>query len=461
MIHSIFLGHKNPHQDRLLSLSTTQMLQSFSFYGVRSLLVLYLTHCFFFSDHTALSLYGNVMSFVYIIPFLGGLLINRYFSPYSLLCIGIILIQVGICLLIGPSRITFYLGLTCFILGQGLSKSIIPLLLDLYYKKGSRRTYAYNFYYVMLNIGAGVAPFLMGFIEQRFGFTACFSVCLFSSVMTLLLVVKVIKQEKIRFTNEKWPQGLAIIFIIAVCISFLLHHQYGIHLLISLSLPGILLYFGYKIYSHEQKIIPIKLLICLFSFCLFVALFEQAGGSLLFFIERYVYRKISDFTIPASVFLSLNSFLLVLLQQLSSRSFIEYWLHQRSVFTKMSGGFMALGTGFLVLNIFPPHMLSLVITFSFHALGELLIIPTILSALTQWALPSEKGLYLGFWGLAVAYGHLLAVFLAQCFLFNKSDISPVDVQDFQTVFSVITAIAFTMAGVLLAFNIWIKEKKSL
>jgi POT family proton-dependent oligopeptide transporter len=446
---------------KLLSLVTIQLLQSFTFYGVRSLLVLYLTKNLFFSDQSALSLYGNIMALLYLTPLLGGILLDRYLKPSLVLFLGILLTQFGTLLMIFPNKESFFLGLAILVMGQGFFKPIIPFLLDYFYKdQDSTREARYTVYYVMLNIGACLSPFLCGFVSKLYGMSYAFMVVSIGSLTAFYLAFKLIRKEILSpLTWGESSRSLLYILPSIGVLFILLSNPHWIDFLLVVLFPMVLGYLAYKYFLSSEKRSMRDIVICLLSFCLFVTLFEQVGGSMILFIERFVNRDmfgISD--IPASTFLGLNPLFLILSSGIVAK--VGHSLEEKglrlSSFIRIGIGFLFISFGFLIvwqlssLYILGEKLNSLwiLITLFLHSLGELFIVPTTLSLITRLAPLKEKGLYLGLWGISVAYGHLLASAMARLGLSIGSNES-LSSANYQYLFLWATAISFCLCVVLL------------
>ncbi len=407
----------------LYKLGSIQLLQSFSFYGVRSLLVLYFTQILLFNETQALTLYGNVMAFLYIAPLLGGWLIDKYWSSSLNLIIGVILVGVSTVLMSFPHPEAFFYGLSVLVIGQGLFKPTVPYMLDQLYPESTKpRSAAYTFYYMMLNVGAALAPFLLGIIKQKYGWQACFIGCLLISLMALFLAFQVgkLKGADIKKDALKIFKFLLANFLIGATIYYFLKSPQQVDQLVIYSAPFVGMYLGYLYFTSPNRQDMGLLFLVISLFGLFVILFEQSGGSIMLFLEKHVNRSIGGFeAIPASVFMSLNPFFIIALGFAFSRYSSSF--PTLTPFQQLSLGFMLIvaGFGFLWMGaagVVGGDKVSLgwvVLASLCHALGELLIVPVTLSLAAGFAPKNKKGSMIGLWCLAAAYGHYLAAGLAK------------------------------------------------
>ena len=453
------------HPASLYSLSFIQLLQSFTFYGIRSLLVLYFTQSLFFPDSQALTLYGNTMAFLYLSPLIGGVLIDKYWPGVLSLRIGVGITSLGTLLISLPYEQTFLYGLAVLIVGQGLFKPAIPYLIDqLYVEENQKREAGYTFYYVMINVGSAIAPFLCGILKQAYGWHISFSACLFSTLIGLFFVSRYPPNNP--SLNLSWQRmilfalaGLAISIFIYYFLSF---PQWMNHLILVLT-PLIGIYLGYLYLLSENRRNTLLMFLAIFLFCLFAALFEQSGGSVTLFIEKHINRNIGGFeNIPSSLFLGLNPLFTIsigfILSRSLSRSANLVPLKQLALgFTCVTAGFslLWLSTCFVTEST-SPGIWWIVGAFLFHSLGELCIVPITLSLATKFAPQQKKGVIIGLWYLAAAYGHYLAVSISKTVFLKEpsgSSLSVSSVADFTQVFALTTGIAFVCAIVLMVLSL--------
>lgn len=455
----------------LYKLSSIQLLQSFSFYGMRSLLVLYFTQSFLLPDSQALTLYGNTMAFLYIAPLIGGLLIDKYWTSSMNLLAGVIVSSFGLLIICLPYQDTFLYGLSILIVGQGLFKPTIPYLLDKsYVASDQRRDSGYTFYYVMINIGATLAPFLCGFIKQSYGWQISFTLCFLSSVLGLVLAALYVKKNSsLAFS---WKEGALFVLgciVSSILICYFLNFPQWMDTLILFMTPLIGGFLIYVYVSSKNKQDTALMLLAILLFCLFAALFEQAGGSVTLFIEKHINRTVGNFeNLPSSLFLGLNPFFTIVIGLWLSRV-----LNLSSNFPTLrllALGFACIGIGFSLLwlsasfvteSFTNPSLWWVVGAFLFHSLGELCIVPITLSLATRFAPQDKKGVAIGLWYLAAAYGHYLAAWLSKSVLQkgNYSTLPISSVTSFAQVFTLTTQIALISTIVLVFLSLALKRKE--
>ncbi len=170
---------KTPSQPRAIYyVVAIQIWEYFSFYGMRALLILYLTHQLGYSDSRAISLYSAYASLVYVTPILGGLLADRLLGNRVAVIAGAVLMTLGH-IVLGLSAVSthsLYLALSIIICGYGLFKSNISCLLgELYQPQDTRREGGFSLLYAAGNVGSILAPIACGLAAERYGWHVGFA----------------------------------------------------------------------------------------------------------------------------------------------------------------------------------------------------------------------------------------------------------------------------------------------
>ncbi len=158
------------HPRALGYLLFTETWERFSFYGMKALLVFYLTKAFQFGDAAAYAIYGSYAALVYATPVLGGLLADRVLGFRKAVLIGGVLMALGHFAMAVPHLQVFYLALALLICGNGLFKPNISSLVGrLYGADDPRRDSAFTIFYMGINLGAFLAPIACGYLGERLG----------------------------------------------------------------------------------------------------------------------------------------------------------------------------------------------------------------------------------------------------------------------------------------------------
>src|SRR5918999_88307 len=164
-----FFGHPRG----LSTLFFTEMWERFSYYGMRALLILFMTAApaaggLGFDTATAGAIYGLYTSMVYMTTLPGGWIADRLIGQRKAVLYGGILIASGHFSMAFPSLTTFYMGLFLIVIGTGLLKGNVSVIVGrLYAKEDERRDAGYSIFYMGINLGAFVAPLICGYLGQR------------------------------------------------------------------------------------------------------------------------------------------------------------------------------------------------------------------------------------------------------------------------------------------------------
>jgi len=438
-----FFGHPRG----LFMLFFVELWERFSFYGMRAILVLYLTKHFLFGDEPSYAIYGAYTSMVYITPIIGGYLSDRFLGPRKAVLAGGIFITLGHLLLAiveapqgvhGAALNGFYLGLAFIIVGTGFLKANISVLVGkLYAREDMRRDGAFSIFYMGINTGAFVGPIAVGILGETVGWSYGFGAA--GIGMALGLVMFILFQRELHGVGEapdaavlasKPVGGLSIEWliylggIVGVAVSWWLVRSQGVvgTALIVASLVTV----GYILWTAVAKLPRVdrdRIFAALFLIALaplFWALFEQTGSSLNVYTDQSVDRVVFGWTIPASVFQSVNPFFIITLAPV----FAALWTklgragREPSAPFKFGIGLILVGAGFFVLTLGAPAQgltpaIFVVLLYMLHSMAELCFSPIGLSSMTRLSVPSMTGLMMGTWFLATAGGNFIAGLIAQ------------------------------------------------
>lgn len=164
------------HPKGLYLLFTVEMWERFSFYGMKAILMLYMTTALVggglgWSDEYGGLILGTYAGLVYLTPVIGGYIADRYLGTRKSMIIGGYVIAAGHFCMAAETIPTFFGGLALIILGTGLFKSNVSTMVGQLYKQGdSRRDAAFTIFYMGINLGAFIAPLVCGFLQESLGF---------------------------------------------------------------------------------------------------------------------------------------------------------------------------------------------------------------------------------------------------------------------------------------------------
>lgn len=450
-----------PKSLRILFL--TEMWERFSYYGMRALLVLYLVQSQGYSAFEAMHIYAIYTGLVYLTPVIGGYLADHYLGQQKSILIGGITMMFGHLFMANPSTLNLALGL--LIIGNGFFKpNISSLLGGFYLTNDARRDGGYSFFYVGINMGAFIAPLLIGYvgevIDWHYGFVLA-AVGMFMGLLHFSLNQKQIASDDLTQRSrvlryKEWWQvmALALLNIPIVLLVLTLHPLLTIYQnLIWLSIFLIVTYVVLKkrslfqaVPSHDLKRIMYIAILSLFVIFFWVG-FEQAGGSLTLFAHEKIDRQIMSFIIPASFFQSVNPLIIIFLGPLMANIWLRLDRSKMRMSTpqKMGSGIMLLGLGFLLLSVVSQNQDSkislwwLVMVYFCHTLGELCLSPIGLSMVSKVSPKKLVSIMMGFWFLSSAIANYMAGRLPELLIYFHINL-----------FSFLTATSL-LAGLLLYF----------
>ena len=429
-----------------------EMWERFSYYGMRALLVFYLTKHFLFEQSAAYGLYGAYTTLVFITPVLGGMLADRYIGHRKAVLIGAILLVCGHGLMAiegdpvapggAPEPVilnTFYLALTLIIMGVGFLKGNISAIVgQLYAKTDTRRDSGFTFFYVGINAGAFFGALYAGYLGETYGWSYGFGLAGVGMLLGLVVFiwgtpwlegageapnVDRLKQPVVLGLSLEWTIYLGTL-LTTLFVWWVVRDQDTVGLLLYATMAATYLYILVRSVAQLERDARDRILAALFLITvqvLFWALFEQAGSSLNVFTDEQVDRTLFGQEVPASVFQSLNAMYIIFLGPL----FAGLWLFlakrglEPSAPQKFGLGIIQLGLGFLVLvwgaeaaGALTP-VLFIFLIYLLHTTGELCLSPVGLSAMTRLSTAKMVGLIMGAWFLAAGAGNFAAGVIAQ------------------------------------------------
>ncbi len=421
------------HPKGLYMLFFAEMWERFSYYGMRALLIFYLTEHWLFSDARSNLIYGAYTSLVYITPVLGGYLADRYLGQRRAVLFGGILLMCGHFLMAvegtggqdDPTINVFWAALAFIIVGSGFLKANISVMVgQLYGLTDTRRDPAYTIFYMGINLGAAAGTILVGYLGVTLGWGYGFGLAgigMLAGLIVFVLGKKVLngagEAPAPLSKNREWTLygiGLAAVAVIWG----LIQYQDLIQTLLIVSgvgLLGYVLYEAFKLEPHARdRIFAILFLIALNP--VFWGLFEQAGGSINLYTDRFVERG----GVPAPIFQSINPIYILLLAPL----FTILWTvlgktgKEPSAPAKFALALLQVGAGFLVFvwgaNAFPvgeeakTAVLFVFLLYLLHTTGELCLSPVGLSAMNRLAPSFMASLIMGAWFYMTAVGNFVA-----------------------------------------------------
>jgi POT family proton-dependent oligopeptide transporter len=421
------------HPRGLSTLFATEMWERFSFYGLKALLILFMTATVAqgglgFTDKHA----GNVIGWygfgVYASAIFGGLAADKVFGQYRSVLLGGIIIALGHFSMAVPTVPTFYLGLCLIVVGTGLLKPNASTMVGaLYDPEDARRDAGFSIFYVGINVGAFAAPLIVGTLGQEVNWHAGFACAGFGMIVGLIQYVAgkrrlmpalerlgqterhaaPVSEPWWQFTRDEWGRvaAIAILFVFS---------------------------------------------------SIFWGAFEQASSSLNLFADRLTENRLFGLNFPSTWYQALNSMFMIFgLAPLIGWIWVRMGDRQPSSPVKFSLGLLFVGLGFAL--IVPAAMMTqqgikvspwwLIGLYFLHTIGELCLSPVGLSIVTKLAPARIVGFMMGWWFLSIAVGNKLAGMAGGLFA----------TLPLPKLFGAVAGVTFAAALILLAITPWLRK----
>ncbi len=437
------------HPKGLYVLFYTEMWERFSYYGMRAILVLYMTRALMFDVSRASNIYGNFTGLAYLMPLAGGYIADRWWGNRRSILVGGATMAVGqFIMFLSASyyentelaHMLLWTGLGVIIAGTGLFKANISSMVgSLYAPDDARKDSAFTIFYMGINIGAFLAPLVAGGLgdtgnpaDFRWGFlAAAIGMAVGTMVFQLFKNKHIVDADgyALGLPPAERPQGRDK----------------------SLDEP-----------LNKQDWERVSVIFILSFFVVFFwAAFEQAGASLTVFADRQTDRDVMGWTMPASWFQSVNAVAIVIFAPV----FAWLWsqLGKRgldpSTPVKMSFGFVFLAIGYLIIafgvkGVDPTtkvSMMWLIGLYLMHTFGELCLSPIGLSAVSKLSPPRFASLMMGVWYLSSAGANKMAGVLSSFYPEEGKD-APVllgyEITDLHSFFLIFVVMAAVAGGIL-------------
>jgi len=446
--HSFF-GHPRG----LSTLFFTEMWERFGYYGMRALLILFMTAAVTdrnaglgFSVENAGALYGLFIAMVYLLALPGGWVADRILGQRRTVLVGGIIIAVGYYTMALPSLVAFYTSLLLVILGTGLLKPNISTMVGELYPDRSvagsaRRDAGFSIFYMGINLGAFFSPLVAAAVAQRWGWRWGFATA--GMGMTLGLVQYTVFGKYLGDAGMHPDVGSSaqrtrnILYLVlgGAAVALIGYVLVG---LLHLPIPTIAKYTGYVIAAiglgylayimlfggldpAERKRVGVIGLLFLAA-AVFWSGFEQAGSSLNLVAQQLTNLNVFGWAMPAADLQSVNPLLIIAMAPVFAWLWIflsKKKIEPSSPF-KFGFGLLMLGAGFAVMILATAAAMGgqrvsplwLVVTYFLHTCGELSLSPVGLSTMTKLAPHRMVGQMMGIWFMATSLGNLMAGLIA-------------------------------------------------
>ncbi|MCA9736817.1 MAG: peptide MFS transporter, partial [Gemmatimonadetes bacterium] len=398
----------------------TEMWERFSYYGLRGLLVLFLTAAvadggMAMSDSTAGAILGLYTASVYLLALPGGWIADRLLGQRSAVFWGGVVIAAGHFTMAMGSATLFFVGLCLVALGTGLLKPNVSAMVgDLYADRGARRDAGFSIFYMGINLGAFLGPIICGYLGESINWHLGFGAAGVGMIIGLIqyrfgdryLGTAGLPDTGDAGARSRAARGLILGTALCVVVAGLLW-LLDTNGTLSLSIEAIaggtgvtivsiaVLYFAYLMamggLDADEKKRVTYIFILFVGAAMFWAGFEQAASTLNLFAERLTDRTFGSWEMPTSWLQSVNSLFIILLAPVVGSLWVALDRRNPSIPVKFGAGLALLGVGFFVLAwgasfATPDNPVSpmwLVVTYFFHTVGELALSPVGLSSVTK------------------------------------------------------------------------------
>jgi len=421
------------HPKGLYLLFTVEMWERFSYYGMRALLIFYLTKSWLdgglgYDEQTGNLIYGFFTGFVYFTPLIGGWLADHKIGQRMAISIGAFTMMAGeFCLASSQSRYSLMAGLILLIIGNGFFKPNISTIVgQLYSPTDLRRDQGFTLFYMGINVGALFSPLVTGTLAVHYGYNTGFLAAgigmLIGQIFYLSLGNRLLGNAGKRLHKDKSLSPEA-------------------------STPPLT-----KVEKDRTKVILITTFFAIFFF----ASFEQAGSSLSLYTDKFIDRTIGNFEIPASWFQSVNPICIILFAPLFSILWRELARRKRepSLPVKMASGMLLQGLGFVLMvgavlqrgdsssELVKANILWMLFMYLFSTFGELCLSPIGLSMVSRLSPARLTSMLMGVWLASSFVANILAGQVA----------AMVGELGALKIFGSIAAVCFAIGGILLLLS---------
>lgn len=422
------------HPNGLYTLFFSEMWERFCYYGMRTLLTLYLVKSLMKGDAEASMIYGSYTALVYAAPVLGGKLADQYLGYRFAILLGALLMAIGEFMILGGDETWLLIGMGALIIGNGYFKANISTIVGKLYEDGDpRRDSGFTIFYIGINIGALLATTAVAYIGETYGFKYGFGLAGIGMLAGMFIFwngrnnyahAAGLDIREAAYKKVAGPINILHLIVIGslafipLCYFLISQNQIMDYLLIT-----IFVYVAYSLIAAGVKEggvwkdRMIALVIFMLINITFWACFEQAGTSLTLFADRNVDRSVFGWEMPASMTQFFNPAFIIIFGSIFSVMWVRLTKIGKNpnIPMKFALGILQLGLGFLVTIIavqfaedFKVPMITLVVLYLLHTTGELFLSPIGLSMVTKLAPRNIAGTAMGGWFLSFAIANFVA-----------------------------------------------------
>jgi POT family proton-dependent oligopeptide transporter len=467
------------HPRGLSTLFFTEMWERFSYYGMRAILMLYMTKALAegglgFDTKYAGLIFGTYASSVYWTPLVGGWLADKVFGTRRAVLIGGVVIACGHFSMVFNTMANFYGGLALIAIGTGLLKPNISAMVGQMYAEGDeRRDAGFSIFYMGINLGALIAPIICGYLGQKVDWHYGFAAAGVGMVLGLLQYVfsgdrlkgigdKPLKREpdigqlKTHDASREIDAVTIVLAVVGAALGLFLSYDPSVGPVSALFFTVVGTAFGYiaGVCRHLERgeLGRVGVVFILFVFSVvFWASFEQAATSLTLFADRLTRTNILGFEFPSSWFQSVQPTFVILLAPVFAGIWVSLGRRNPSSPAKFATGLLFAAAAFGLVafastltgagKVSPGWLVGV---YLLQTLGELCLSPVGLSTTTKLSPARMVGLMMGVWFLSISFGNFVAGRLGG--MFTESEDALV------RLFGIVAAVTLVAALVLFALT---------
>lgn len=478
---------KQGHPDGLMTLFFSEMWERFCYYGMRTLLTLFLVKSLLKGDSEASLLYGAYTGLVYAAPILGGKMADKYLGYKYAVILGGLMMAIGEFMLLGGNETMLFIGMGALIIGNGYFKANISTIVGKLYKDNDpRRDSGFTIFYIGINVGALLATTIVAYVGETFGFEYGFGLAGLGMLLGIFIFwsgrkryghapgvdIQEAGKEKL-FGPLNYVQGITLgsFLLIPLCYVLIMQNQ-----LLDYILVGLFVFVSYILINAgiaEDKATGVSMwkdrMIALIIFMVinisFWACFEQAGTSLTLFADRNVDREILGWVMPASMTQFFNPFFIITFGSIFSIMWVKLSAIGKnpSIPLKFAFGIIQLAAGFLITQVgmqfvnesFQVPMLTLFFLYMLHTTGELFLSPIGLSMVTKLSPKKMAGTAMGAWFLSFAIANYVGGKIAALTGGHGGggELTPeAGLSQYVSIFSTIGFVLLAIAGLIILAN---------
>ncbi len=410
------------HPQGLWVISFGQLWDTFSYFGTQTILALYVIHMFALPREQSYQMYAAYAALVFLTPIIAGIVADKWLGSDRAVLVGCVLGIIGNIVLISLHRYWFGLGLAITLVGSGFYKSSATKLVGEFYTKGDfKKNAGYTYFYLATNLGGVMAPIVYGLVAYYISWNYCFlssAIGLLISLFWLLSNWQYLPKSS-AITLSKLITLFFIIALFTAFISILFYDIQVITVVLILLFIASITYLIIAIYQHPNPARKHLFAILLLSFfgLFYFAMGLQVGTTITLLVQTKIHSGALHFGLPASTFSTFYSLFVIVLAPAVALFWAKLKKHQRlpNIAKKITLGITLAGIAMLCFAYAAQTQQTLpfiILGYAVLSAGELIVAPSIYTAISDLAPDNMKSTMMGCWLLFIALGGFASGFIA-------------------------------------------------